>query len=108
MIQQVRRIDFAKDIKPILESSCVSCHREGHDKGDLRLDEREYAFEAGEYGAAVVPFDLEKSTLYQSVTLPADHDDLMPPEPTRAARCRRSSSTCCATGSCRAPLGRRG
>ncbi len=79
VIQQVRRIDFAKDIKPILESSCVSCHREGHDKGDLRLDEREYAFEAGEYGTAVVPFDLEKSTLYQSVTLPANHDDLMPP-----------------------------
>ena len=79
VIQQVRRIDFAKDIKPILESSCVSCHREGHDKGDLRLDEREHAFEAGEYGTAVVPFDLEKSTLYQSVTLPANHDDLMPP-----------------------------
>jgi len=79
VIQQVRRIDFAKDIKPILESSCVSCHREGHDKGDLRLDEREHAFEAGEYGTAIVPFDLEKSTLYQSVTLPANHDDLMPP-----------------------------
>ena len=79
VIQQVRRIDFAKDIKPILESSCVSCHREGHDKGDLRLDEREHAFAAGEYGTAVVPFDLEKSTLYQSVTLPANHDDLMPP-----------------------------
>ena len=79
VIQQVRRIDFVKDIKPILEASCVSCHREGHDKGDLRLDERQYAFEAGEYGAAVVPFDLEKGTLYQTVTLPADHDDLMPP-----------------------------
>ena len=79
VIKQVRRIDFVKDIKPILEASCVSCHREGHDKGDLRLDERQYAFEAGEYGAVVVPFDLEKSTLYQTVTLPADHDDLMPP-----------------------------
>ena len=79
VIQQVRRIDFVKDIKPILEVSCVSCHREEHDKGDLRLDERQYAFEAGEYGAAVVPFDLEKGTLYQTVTLPADHDDLMPP-----------------------------
>ncbi|MBC8245478.1 MAG: SUMF1/EgtB/PvdO family nonheme iron enzyme [Verrucomicrobia bacterium] len=79
VIEQVRRIDFVKDIKSILEVSCVSCHREGHDKGDLRLDERQYAFEAGEYGAAVVPFDLEKSTLYETVTLPADDDDLMPP-----------------------------
>ena len=79
VLKQVRRIDFVKDIKPILETSCLSCHREGHDKGDLRLDERQYAFEPGEYGAAVVPFDLEKSSLYQTVILPADHDDLMPP-----------------------------
>ena len=79
VLKQVRRIDFVKDIKPILETSCLSCHREGNDKGDLRLDERQYAFEPGEYGAAVVPFDLEKSSLYQTVILPADHDDLMPP-----------------------------
>ena len=47
VLKQVRRIDFVKDIKPILETSCLSCHREGHDKGDLRLDERQYAFESG-------------------------------------------------------------
>jgi len=80
VIKQVRRIDFGKDIKPILEESCVSCHREEHDKGDLRLDERKYAFEGGEVDPSVVPFDLEKSTLYLTSILPADHDDLMPPE----------------------------
>ncbi|MDP6084183.1 MAG: SUMF1/EgtB/PvdO family nonheme iron enzyme [Verrucomicrobiota bacterium] len=80
VIKQVRRIDFVKDIKPILEESCVSCHREEHDKGDLRLDERKYAFEGGEVDPSVVPFDLEKSTLYLTSILPADHDDLMPPE----------------------------
>ena len=80
VIKQVRRIDFVKDIKPILEESCVSCHREEHDKGDLRLDERKYAFEGGEVDPSVVPFDLEKSTLYLTSILPVDHDDLMPPE----------------------------
>ncbi len=80
VIKQVRRIDFVKDIKPILEESCVSCHREEHDKGDLRLDERKYAFEGGEVDPSVVPFDLEKSTLYLTSILPANHDDLMPPE----------------------------
>ena len=79
VLKQIRRIDFVKDIKPILEVSCVSCHREGHDKGDLRLDEREFAFETGEYGAALVPFDPENSTLYQTVILPADDEGLMPP-----------------------------
>ncbi|MDP7047896.1 MAG: SUMF1/EgtB/PvdO family nonheme iron enzyme [Verrucomicrobiota bacterium] len=80
VIKQVRRIDFVKDIKPILEASCVSCHREEHDKGDLRLDERKYAFGGGQVDPSVVPFDLEKSTLYLTSILPADHDDLMPPE----------------------------
>ncbi|HJN89018.1 MAG TPA: SUMF1/EgtB/PvdO family nonheme iron enzyme [Verrucomicrobiota bacterium] len=79
VINQLRRIDFVKDIKPILEESCVSCHREEHDKGDLRLDERRYAFGGGEADPSVVPFDLEKSTLYLTAILPADHDDLMPP-----------------------------
>ncbi|MDP7584809.1 MAG: c-type cytochrome domain-containing protein, partial [Verrucomicrobiota bacterium] len=58
VINQLRRIDFVKDIKPILEESCVSCHREEHDKGDLRLDERRYAFGGGEADPSVVPFDL--------------------------------------------------
>ncbi|HJO09157.1 MAG TPA: c-type cytochrome domain-containing protein, partial [Verrucomicrobiota bacterium] len=79
VIKQLRRVDFVKDIKPILEESCVSCHREDHDKGDLRLDERRYAFGGGEADPSVVPFDLEKSTLYLTAILPADHDDLMPP-----------------------------
>ena len=65
VLKQVRRIDFVKDIKPILETSCLSCHREGQTR-DLRLDERQYAFESGEYGAAVVPFD-SRSSLYQTV-----------------------------------------
>jgi formylglycine-generating enzyme required for sulfatase activity len=74
ILKQIRRVGFIKDIKPILESNCLSCHREGHDKGDLRLDESQYAFES-----SVVPFDLDNSTLYQTIILPADHEDLMPP-----------------------------
>ena len=33
----VHAVDFQKDIKPILEKRCVSCHGEKKDKGDLRL-----------------------------------------------------------------------
>ena len=31
-------VDFVKDIQPILENNCLSCHREGHVKGGVRLD----------------------------------------------------------------------
>ncbi len=78
-LKQVRRIDFVKDVQPILEFNCVACHREGHDKGKLRLETRALALKGGEKGAAIVPFDSAKSPLYTSTALPADHDDLMPP-----------------------------
>lgn len=78
-LKQVRKIDFAKDVQPILEFNCVACHREGHDKGNLRLETRELVLKGGDKGPALVPFDSGKSPLYTSTALPPDHDDLMPP-----------------------------
>ena len=34
-------IDFVRDVKPILEHNCVSCHREDNDKGDIRLEQKQ-------------------------------------------------------------------
>lgn len=74
------KIDFSKDIKPILETACVRCHGAEHPKGELRLDNRASALKGGEKGTALVPGSPEKSTLYTSTVLPADHDDKMPPK----------------------------
>lgn len=79
ILKTVKRVNFVQDIQPILEASCVSCHHEGHDKGDLRLDVREAALKGGGNGPAIMPGHADQSPLYTSVTLPADHDDLMPP-----------------------------
>ncbi len=73
------RVNFVKDIQPIFEFNCVACHREGHDKGGLRMDTRERAFKGGDNGAGIVPHKPKDSRVYTSTTLPADHDDLMPP-----------------------------
>ena len=73
------KVDFVKHVQPILEFNCVSCHRDGYAKGGLRLETRELAMEGGDNGTALVPFQSEKSPLYTSTALPADHDDLMPP-----------------------------
>ncbi len=79
VLQAVPRVDFVADIQPILEFSCVACHREGQDKGSLRLDTREFAFTSGDSGPAIIPFEPEQSRFYTSTILPPDHDDLMPP-----------------------------
>jgi len=73
------RIDFAKHIQPILEQNCVSCHNPEKAKGDWILTTRKQAFETGENAPSILPFMAEKSAIYTSTALPADHDDLMPP-----------------------------
>ena len=78
-LKQVKRIDFVKDIQPLLELNCVACHREGHDKGNLRLDVKSEAFKGGDDGPAIIPRRPKQSPLYTTTILPADHDDLMPP-----------------------------
>ena len=78
-LEKVQRIDFVKDVQPILELNCVACHRDGHDKGSLRLDERDPAFKGGDGGAGIVAFRPKDSPVYTSTALAPDHDDLMPP-----------------------------
>jgi len=74
------KVDFNRDIRPILANNCLLCH--GPDpkvrKADLRLDTREGAVAVHDGTAAVVPGKPEKSELLKRVQ-PADPDDLMPP-----------------------------
>ena len=78
-LEPTQRIDFVRDIQPILEFNCVACHREEYDKGGLRLDRAETAFAGGNSGRGIVPGKSSASLLYTSTILPEDHDDLMPP-----------------------------
>ena len=39
-------VDFVRDVKPILEHNCVSCHRADNDKGGIRLDTKAEAFKS--------------------------------------------------------------
>jgi len=73
-------VDFNRQVKPILEANCLSCHGDEKPKGDLRLITRDDAIKGGEDGAALVPGQPEKSPLYTTTILPPDHDDVMPPK----------------------------
>ncbi|MBT7853820.1 MAG: SUMF1/EgtB/PvdO family nonheme iron enzyme [Opitutae bacterium] len=70
-------VDFIRDVKPILELNCVSCHREDKAKGKLRLDNAVDAFKSDE---VIVKGKPEDSLLYVLATLPTDDDDVMPPQ----------------------------
>jgi formylglycine-generating enzyme required for sulfatase activity/mono/diheme cytochrome c family protein len=76
----VKKVNFAKDIQPILEFNCVACHREGHAKGMLRLDVKAKAFAGGDTGAGIVPGNKGKSLVYTSTAASENDDVLMPPK----------------------------
>ena len=40
-------VDFNRDVRPILSDTCFKCHGPGEAEGDLRLDKREDALDAG-------------------------------------------------------------
>lgn len=56
-------IDFARDIRPILETSCIRCHGPEKPKSGFRLDNRESALKGGEGDVDILPGDSAKSPL---------------------------------------------
>lgn len=74
------KIDFSRQVKPILESACVHCHGVDKDKGDFRLHTLEDAVRGNDNGPGLTPKDPAKSSLFSTLILPADDDMVMPPE----------------------------
>ena len=74
---QAGKIEYGRDIGPILSDTCFKCHGpDEHDRqADLRLDTRTGLFDDS---SAVVANDLEASQLYQRI-ISDDPDLLMPP-----------------------------
>ncbi|MCC7388016.1 MAG: hypothetical protein IT431_04525 [Phycisphaerales bacterium] len=74
-------IDFATQIAPIFANHCIECHGPDKQKGDLRLDARQFVFDDRAPDAQVIiPGDAQASDLFFLVTLPEDDEDHMPPE----------------------------
>jgi hypothetical protein len=77
------KVDFARQIKPLLERSCVACHGQERPRAHFRVDGRDAILSGGESGtAAIVPGHSEQSLLvdYVSGRVP---DSEMPPKARR-------------------------
>jgi hypothetical protein len=75
-------INFAKEIKPIFEASCIKCHGRGRDKGGLRIDTRESFLKGGDSGPAVLSGNSAQSLLIALVH-GFDPDSIMPKKGSR-------------------------
>jgi mono/diheme cytochrome c family protein len=75
-----RPIDYARDVRPILETRCYACHGPKKQKAGLRLDEKAAAFRVGSDGVeAIRPGHGTESELVRRVGS-LDPEERMPPE----------------------------
>jgi mono/diheme cytochrome c family protein len=72
-------VTYANDIQPLFEASCVRCHGEERQKGQLRLDNVESTLKGGKDGKIVVIGDSKKSLLVAAAAQ-IDDDTAMPPK----------------------------
>ena len=62
-----RPVDFVRDVEPIFQARCVSCHGAAMQMSGLRLDQREGALAGGYSGKVIVPGDGAASRLLKLV-----------------------------------------
>lgn len=73
-------VNFYREVMPILESKCYSCHQGNKTKGDLRLNTLEDALKGGsDDGPGIVPGHADKSSIFARITH-TDEDYIMPPK----------------------------
>jgi mono/diheme cytochrome c family protein len=64
----MQKVDFERDVRPIFEKSCASCHGPKVQLGALRLDSKSLAFAGGQgRQPGIVPGKPEQSTLFQRI-----------------------------------------
>lgn len=75
------KVSFARDVRPILNAKCTSCHGGVKQAGGVSFVYKDQVIDfAGDSGNPVVkPGDAEVSELFFRITLPADDSDRMPP-----------------------------
>src|SRR5258708_11530540 len=64
------KVDFARDVQPILRNHCIECHGPSQQMRGLRLDRRRDALpnRVGANGVRIVPHNSAASPLYRRVS----------------------------------------
>lgn len=71
---------FRDLVQPIFETKCISCHKEGKIKGELRMDHLEGIQKGGKSGPFILAGNPDQSLLIQRINLPLENEEHMPPK----------------------------
>ena len=78
--QEQVKVDFAKQIQPLLQKHCYACHGPDKQKGGLRLDERQRALQGGDRGQVIIAKKSTESLLIRVVNGLDEEIGPMPPK----------------------------
>ena len=79
------KIDFVRDVEPILHTKCYECHGSGMQMNGLRFDQKEVALKGGVSGPAVVVGNSARSPLILRVASAKDGFKMPPAGPSLTA-----------------------
>lgn len=77
------KIDFKKNVRPILVVNCMECHNNESApiNGNLSLETRKLALTTGNHAPVLIPGEPDKSLLLTVLTVSDVHLNAMPPSP---------------------------
>ncbi|MDQ3650713.1 MAG: PSD1 and planctomycete cytochrome C domain-containing protein [Acidobacteriota bacterium] len=67
VVADAQKVDFVRDVQPIFQASCYSCHAGEKPKAQLRLDAKTLAMKGGISGPVILPGNSEGSRLVHRV-----------------------------------------
>ena len=73
------KVDFQREVQPLLEAKCWRCHGPDRPKSHFRLDSRESALKGGDNGIDIIPGNSEKSPLVHYVARLVPDMEMPPP-----------------------------
>lgn len=73
-------VDFVRDVQPLFQKTCYSCHGPEKQESGLRLDKKQRAFNGGDNGKALIAGNSAGSRLVQLVAGLDEDVGRMPPE----------------------------
>ncbi|MDB6056987.1 MAG: hypothetical protein JWO95_831, partial [Verrucomicrobiales bacterium] len=76
------KLDFVKDVRPVLEQNCVNCHNAKHadENGNYNMETKATAFKPHGDKHRVLPGHPENSQVYTLTQRPITDDKVMPPK----------------------------
>src|SRR5271170_6817745 len=61
------KVDFEKQVQPLLSERCYGCHGPDVQQSGLRLDKRQNAMRGGDYGPVIIPGKSAESKLIRRI-----------------------------------------